>query len=45
MTLQLQIKWPLSIASCKYHVSCSRRSAEISSILEERILGSAPKVN
>ncbi|CAD1478410.1 unnamed protein product, partial [Heterotrigona itama] len=39
------IKWPLSIASCKYHVSCSRRSAEISSILEERILGSAPKTN
>ncbi|KZC08318.1 PREDICTED: ATP synthase subunit alpha, mitochondrial [Dufourea novaeangliae] len=42
----IQIKWPaVSVASCKYHVSCSRRSAEISSILEERILGSAPKTN
>ncbi|CAL7936283.1 unnamed protein product [Xylocopa violacea] len=41
----IQIKWPLSVASCKYHVSCSRRSAEISSILEDRILGAAPKAN
>ncbi|XP_076287158.1 ATP synthase subunit alpha blw, mitochondrial [Lasioglossum baleicum] len=42
----IQIKWPAaSIASCKYHVSCSRRSAEISSILEERILGTSPKTN
>ncbi|XP_043788647.1 ATP synthase subunit alpha, mitochondrial [Apis laboriosa] len=41
----IQVKWPLSISSCKYHVSCTRRSAEISSILEERILGAAPKAN
>ncbi|XP_076623234.1 ATP synthase subunit alpha blw, mitochondrial [Colletes latitarsis] len=42
----IQVKWPaVGVASCKYHVSCSRRSAEISSILEERILGSAPKTN
>ncbi|XP_057321939.1 ATP synthase subunit alpha, mitochondrial [Microplitis mediator] len=42
----VQIKWPASaIASRKYHVSCSRRSAEISAILEERIMGSAPKAN
>ncbi|XP_051162033.1 ATP synthase subunit alpha, mitochondrial [Leptopilina boulardi] len=42
----VQIKYPASgIASRKYHVSCSRRSAEISSILEERILGAAPKAN
>ncbi|KAL0112450.1 hypothetical protein PUN28_012051 [Cardiocondyla obscurior] len=42
----VQINWPATaIASRKYHVSCSRRSAEISAILEERILGSAPKVN
>lgn len=42
----VQIKYPATgIASRKYHVSCSRRSAEISSILEERILGSAPKAN
>lgn len=41
----LQINWPATaVASRKYHVSCSRRSAEISAILEERILGSAPKV-
>ncbi|CAK9797953.1 ATP synthase subunit alpha, mitochondrial [Anthophora quadrimaculata] len=41
----IQVKWPLGIASCKYHISCSRRSAEISSILEERILGATPKAN
>lgn len=41
----IQVKWPLCIASCKYHVSCTRRSAEISSILEDRILGAAPKAN
>ncbi|XP_017887894.1 ATP synthase subunit alpha, mitochondrial [Ceratina calcarata] len=41
----IQTKWPLCIASCKYHVSCSRRSVEISSILEDRILGAAPKAN
>lgn len=41
-----QVSWPASVvASRKYHVSCSRRSAEISAILEERILGSAPKAN
>ncbi|KYM76786.1 ATP synthase subunit alpha, mitochondrial [Atta colombica] len=41
-----QINWPITaIAFRKYHVSCSRRSAEISAILEERILGSAPKAN
>ncbi|XP_071570522.1 ATP synthase subunit alpha, mitochondrial [Temnothorax nylanderi] len=41
-----QINWPATaIASRKYHVSCSRRSAEISAILEERILGSAPQAN
>lgn len=33
------------IASRKFHVSCSQRAAEISSILEERILGSAPKAD
>jgi F-type H+-transporting ATPase subunit alpha len=27
------------------HVSCANRGAEISSILEERILGSAPKAD
>jgi len=31
------------IAARKFHVSCSQRAAEISSILEERILGAAPK--
>ncbi|KAH0560257.1 ATP synthase subunit alpha, mitochondrial [Cotesia glomerata] len=42
----VQIKLPAAaIASRKYHVSCSRRSAEISAILEERIMGSAPKAN
>ncbi|XP_011706845.1 PREDICTED: ATP synthase subunit alpha, mitochondrial-like [Wasmannia auropunctata] len=41
-----QINWPaITIVSRKYHVSCSRRSAEISAILEERILGTAPKVS
>jgi F-type H+-transporting ATPase subunit alpha len=42
----LQISWPTSaFAARKYHVSCSKRSAEISAILEERIMGSAPKAN
>ncbi|KAI4477476.1 hypothetical protein M0802_014692 [Mischocyttarus mexicanus] len=42
----IQVNWPaVSVSSRKYHVSCSRRSAEISSILEERILGAAPKAN
>jgi F-type H+-transporting ATPase subunit alpha len=41
-----QVSWPAAvIASRKYHVSCSRRSAEISSILEERILGATSKAN
>ncbi|EZA52156.1 ATP synthase subunit alpha, mitochondrial [Ooceraea biroi] len=41
-----QVSWPVTAIACrKYHVSCSRRSAEISAILEERILGSAPKSN
>jgi len=34
-----------SIAARKLHVSCSQRAAEISSILEERIMGSAPKAD
>jgi F-type H+-transporting ATPase subunit alpha len=39
------LTWPAAqVASRKLHVSCSKRAAEISSILEERILGSAPKV-
>lgn len=43
----IQMKWPVAsvYATRKYHVSCTRRSAEISAILEERILGSAPKAN
>lgn len=32
-----------SLAARKFHVSTQQRSAEISSILEERILGAAPK--
>lgn len=34
-----------SLASRKFHVSCNQRAAEISSILEERILGAAPKAD
>lgn len=34
-----------SVAARKLHVSCSQRSAEISSILEERIMGAAPQAN
>lgn len=34
-----------SIAARKFHVSCSQRAAEISSILEERIMGAAPKAD
>ncbi|XP_012284287.1 ATP synthase subunit alpha, mitochondrial [Orussus abietinus] len=42
----VQISWPVTgVATRKYHVSCSRRSAEISSILEERILGASAKAN
>ncbi|XP_031640110.1 ATP synthase subunit alpha, mitochondrial [Contarinia nasturtii] len=33
------------IAARKFHVSCNQRAAEISSILEERILGAAPKAD
>ncbi|CAH0380882.1 unnamed protein product [Bemisia tabaci] len=40
------LSWPVSqLAQRKLHVSCSQRAAEISSILEERILGAAPKAN
>nr|CAD7199445.1 unnamed protein product [Timema douglasi] len=39
------LTWPAAqVVSRKFHISCSRRAAEISSLLEERILGSAPKV-
>jgi F-type H+-transporting ATPase subunit alpha len=34
-----------SLAARKFHISCSNRGAEISSILEERILGAAPKAD
>lgn len=34
----------LSVAARKLHVSSTQRAAEISTILEERILGAAPKV-
>lgn len=34
-----------SLAARKFHVSCSARAAEISSILEERIMGNAPKAD
>lgn len=34
-----------AIAARKFHVSCSHRAAEISSILEERIMGAAPKAD
>lgn len=34
-----------SVAARKIHLSCSQRGVEISSILEERILGSAPKAD
>lgn len=33
------------IINRKIHVSCSRRAAEISSILEEKILGASSKVD
>lgn len=35
----------VQIANRKFHASCSQRAAEISAILEERILGSAPKAD
>lgn len=42
----IQFKWPATAyAAHKYHVSCTKRSAEISAILEERILGSTTKAN
>lgn len=34
----------LTVASRSIHQSCTQRAAEISSILEERIMGAAPKV-
>lgn len=34
-----------SLAARKFHVAATQRSAEISSILEERILGAAPKAD
>jgi len=34
-----------SLAARKFHASASQRGAEISSILEERILGAAPKID
>lgn len=34
-----------SMAARQLHVSCAQRTAEISSILEERILGAAPKAD
>ncbi|KAF4514064.1 UNVERIFIED_CONTAM: hypothetical protein B566_EDAN018891 [Ephemera danica] len=41
-----KVSWPaLQVGARQIHVSCSQRAAEISSILEERILGSAPKAN
>lgn len=40
------LSWPAcQIANRKFHVSCSNRAAEISSILEDRILGAAPKID
>lgn len=33
------------MAARKIHLSCSQRGAEISSILEERVLGAAPKAD
>lgn len=40
------LSWPAcQLANRKFHVSCSRRAAEISTILEEKILGSAPKID
>lgn len=33
------------VAARKFHVSCQQRSVEISSILEERIMGAAPKAD
>lgn len=40
------LAWPATqvAAARTLHVSCSKRAAELSSILEERIMGSAPKV-
>ncbi|KAG8235056.1 hypothetical protein J437_LFUL014559, partial [Ladona fulva] len=41
-----KIAWPaLQVASRNFHLSGSRRGAEISSILEERILGASPKAD
>ncbi|KAK6630164.1 hypothetical protein RUM44_005720 [Polyplax serrata] len=35
----------IQVANRKLHVSCSRRAAEISSILEEKILGASTKID
>ncbi|XP_063221598.1 ATP synthase subunit alpha, mitochondrial [Bacillus rossius redtenbacheri] len=43
---QSGLTWPAAqVAARKLHVSCSQRAAEISSILEERIMGAAPKAD
>lgn len=34
-----------AVAARKLHLTCGNRGAEISSILEERILGAAPKAD
>lgn len=40
------LSWPASqLANRKFHVSCSNRAAEISTLLEERILGASAKVS
>lgn len=41
------LAWPATqvAAARTLHVSCSKRAAELSSILEERIMGSAPKAD
>ena len=35
----------IQVGNRKLHISCSRRAAEISSILEEKILGASTKVD
>ncbi|XKL61144.1 hypothetical protein PGB90_008201 [Kerria lacca] len=40
------LSWPASqLANRKFHVSCSNRAAEISTLLEERILGASAKID
>lgn len=42
----VQLCWPaVGVSSRNYHLTCNRQSAEISSILEERILGATSKTN